>query len=124
VQTAAGSTAPLAELPLWDLLNIPGKASLDLWERLWRSGPPADVKRTVANHSLAAIGYQEYSRRLALDYGDPLPAGVVLVAATAHYSWEKIVRALGIGSNQLVYIPLDSRFWHASASAARPRRVR
>jgi glutamate/tyrosine decarboxylase-like PLP-dependent enzyme len=33
---------------------------------------------------------------------------VVLVAATAHYSWEKIVRALGIGSNQLGYIPLDT----------------
>jgi glutamate/tyrosine decarboxylase-like PLP-dependent enzyme len=100
----------VAELPLWDLLNIPGEASLDLWERLWRSGSPAEVKRAVANHSLAAIGYQEYSRRLALDYGDPLPAGVVLVAATAHYSWEKIVRALGIGSNQLVHIPLDTHY--------------
>jgi glutamate/tyrosine decarboxylase-like PLP-dependent enzyme len=110
VQTARGSTVPVADLPLWDLLNIPGKAGLDLWERLWSSGRPAEVKRAVANHSLAAIGYQEYSRRLALDYGDPLPAGVVLVAATAHYSWEKIVRALGIGSNQLVYIPLDTRF--------------
>ena len=101
---------PVADLPLWDLLNIPGEAGLDLWERLWSSAPPADVKRAVANHSLAAIGYQEYSRRLALDYGDPLRAGVVLVAATAHYSWEKIVRALGIRSNQLVYIPLDTRF--------------
>jgi tyrosine decarboxylase len=34
----------------------------------------------------------------------------VLVAATAHYSWEKIARALGIGSNQLVYVPLDACF--------------
>ncbi|MEA2723138.1 MAG: hypothetical protein QOH59_909, partial [Gemmatimonadales bacterium] len=110
VQTARGSTLPVADLPLWDLLNVPGAAGLDLWERLWSSGPTAEVKRAVANHSLAAIGYQEYSRRLALDYGDPLPAGVVLVAATAHYSWEKIVRALGIGSNQLVYIPLDAQF--------------
>jgi glutamate/tyrosine decarboxylase-like PLP-dependent enzyme len=110
VRMAAGRSVPVAELPLWDLLNIRGEDSLDLWERLWRSGPRTDVQRAVANHSLAAIGYQEYSRRLALDYGDPLPAGVVLVAATAHYSWEKIVRALGIGSNQLVYIPLDTRF--------------
>ncbi|HET7600722.1 MAG TPA: pyridoxal-dependent decarboxylase, partial [Gemmatimonadales bacterium] len=64
----------------------------------------------LTNHSLAAIGYQEYSQRLAFGYGDPLPAGVVLVAATAHYSWEKIVRALGIGSNQLEYVPLDRQF--------------
>jgi len=110
VQTSDGSTASIADLPLWDLLNIPLDASLDLWDLLWRSRAAADVQRAVANHSLAAIGYQEYSRRLAFDYGDPLPAGVVLVAATAHYSWEKIVRALGIGSNQLAYIALDSHF--------------
>ena len=110
VHTSGGSTASVADLPLWDLLNIPADASLDLWDLLWRSRAAEDVQRAVANHSLAAIGYQEYSRRLAFDYGDPLPAGVVLVAATAHYSWEKIVRALGIGSNQLVYIALDSHF--------------
>jgi glutamate/tyrosine decarboxylase-like PLP-dependent enzyme len=110
VQAADGTTARLGELPLWQLLNIPGPATLDLWDLLWRSAPRPDVQRALANHSLAAIGYQEYSRRLALDYGDPLPAGVVLLAATAHYSWEKIVRALGIGSNQLVYVPLDQRF--------------
>ena len=111
VRTSRGSTASsVTDLSLWDLLNIPVDASLDLWDLLWRSKPRVDVQRAVANHSLASIGYQEYSRRLALDYGDPLPAGVVLLAATAHYSWEKIVRALGIGSNQLVYVPLDAHF--------------
>jgi glutamate/tyrosine decarboxylase-like PLP-dependent enzyme len=107
VQLPHGGTAPIAELPLWELLNITNEATLDLWDQLWQSAPHPEVQRALANHSLATIGYQEYSRRLALDYGDPLPAGVVLVAATAHYSWEKIVRALGIGSNQLVYLPLD-----------------
>jgi len=101
---------PVVSMSLWELLNIPGGTTLDLWEALWAAAPHADVRRALTNHSLAAIGYQEYSRRLALDYGDPLPAGVVLVAATAHYSWEKIVRALGIGSNQLVYIPLDEHY--------------
>jgi glutamate/tyrosine decarboxylase-like PLP-dependent enzyme len=107
VRLPDGGEASIVELPLWDLPNVANGDSLDLWERLWASAPRPDVQRAFANHSLAAIGYQEYSRRLALDYGDPLPAGVVLVAATAHYSWEKIVRALGIGSNQLVHIPLD-----------------
>ena len=110
VRLPSGGTAPLAELPLWELLNVGNQSALDLWDRLWQSAPPADVRQALANHSLAAIGYQEYSRRLALDYGDPLPAGVVLVAATAHYSWEKIARALGIGSNQLVHVPLDRSF--------------
>jgi glutamate/tyrosine decarboxylase-like PLP-dependent enzyme len=107
VRLPRGERAPIGELPLWELLNLTGQDTLDLWERLWESAPHADVQRALTNHSLAAIGYQEYSRRLALDYGDPLPAGAVLVPATAHYSWEKIVRALGIGSNQLVHLPLD-----------------
>jgi len=107
VALPGGTAAPLQSLPLWELLNVTNGATLDLWDRLWTSAPPAEVRRALANHSLATIGYQEYSRRLALSYGDPLPAGVVLVAATAHYSWEKIVRALGIGSNQLGFIPLD-----------------
>jgi glutamate/tyrosine decarboxylase-like PLP-dependent enzyme len=110
VRLPGGSHAPIAELPLWELLNVTNADALDLWDLLWQSAPPGDVERAVANHSLATIGYQEYSRRLALGYGDPLPAGVVLVAATAHYSWEKIVRALGIGSAQLVHVPLDRCF--------------
>jgi glutamate/tyrosine decarboxylase-like PLP-dependent enzyme len=110
VRMPAGGTAPLLSLPLWELLNIPNAATLDLWDLLWASAPRPDVQRALANHSLAAIGYQEYGRRLAMAFGDPLPAGVVLVAATAHYSWEKIVRALGIGSNQLVFVPLDSSY--------------
>ncbi len=110
IRRVDGSSDPLASLPLWDLLNVSTSAALDLWDDLWRAAPPADVQRALTNHSLAAIGYQEYSRRLAFEYGDPLPAAAVLVAATAHYSWEKIVRALGIGSNQLVYVPLDTRY--------------
>jgi hypothetical protein len=35
---------------------------------------------------------------------------VVLVPSTAHYSWEKICRALGIGGAQLVHVPVDRRF--------------
>jgi tyrosine decarboxylase len=110
VRLPGGGTAPLAELPLWELLNLTNPDALDLWDRLWQAAPTADVQRAVANHSLAAIGYQEYSRRLALDFGDPLPAAAVLVAATAHYSWEKIVRSLGIGSNQLLHVPVDRWF--------------
>jgi len=128
VRLPGGTSAPIVDLPLWELLNITNQDTLDLWDRLWQSAPRPEVQRALANHSLAAIGYQEYSRRLALDYGDPLPAGVVLVAATAHYSWEKIVRALGIGSNQLVHVPLDDHYrmdpdalWERVSTLARRR---
>jgi glutamate/tyrosine decarboxylase-like PLP-dependent enzyme len=102
--------APLADMDLWEILNVPPPGALDLWEALWASAPKRDVQRALHDHSLQALGYQRYHARLARAFGDPLPPSVVLVPATAHYSWEKIVRALGIGSNQLIHIPVDERF--------------
>ena len=104
-----GSRAPLAGLGLFDLLNIRNADALDLWDRVVAAVPPADRRRVLDAHTLASTGYQEYTRRLARTYGDPLPDSVVLVAATAHYSWEKIVRALGIGSSQIRFVPVDAR---------------
>jgi len=105
-----GGTAPLRELDLFRLVNLRGPDVLDLREALYRAAPEAEVTRAVRDHSLQELGYQEYGRRLAGGFGDPLPPGVVLVAATAHYSWEKIVRALGIGARQLIFVPVDRRY--------------
>src|SRR5688500_9447580 len=110
VTLPGGNRAPIGELPLWELLNIDNGAALDLWHALWASASAADVRRAVAGHTLSDAGYQDYSLTLARRYGDALPAAVVLVAATAHYSWEKIARALGIGANQLVFVPVDRAF--------------
>jgi glutamate/tyrosine decarboxylase-like PLP-dependent enzyme len=103
-----GSVAMLSELDLWQLLNIRPSSSLDLWENLWRAAPRPAVENALRSHSLATMGYQDYSRQLAAEFGDPLPAGVVLAAGTAHYSWAKIVAALGVGSNQLVFVPVGA----------------
>lgn len=110
VRRPDGQRVPLSSLSLWELLNIRNEDALDLWRALWSAAPTDAISRALADHSLGSVGYQDYGRRLALDYGDPLPASVVLVAATAHYSWEKIVRALGIGSNQLMYVPVDEHY--------------
>ena len=110
VERADGSRASLRSLPLRDLVNIHPQNAMDLWGELWRGAPRAEVHRALQEHSLQHLGYQEYVARLDRAFGDPLPPSVVLVAATAHYSWEKIVRALGIGSNQLIFIPVDERY--------------
>lgn len=110
VRCPGGTTAPLRSLGLWDLLNIRNADALDLWDRLWASAEPTAVRSALAEHSLQAQGYQEYHRRIAAAFTDPLPPGVVIVSATAHYSWEKIVRALGIGSNQLLHVPVDTHY--------------
>jgi glutamate/tyrosine decarboxylase-like PLP-dependent enzyme len=102
-----GSTEDLRRLGLWELLNLRPGCALDLWDSLWSSAPKDVVSAALQSRSLATLGYQDYSQKLVAEFGDPLPAGVVLAAATGHYSWEKIVRALGIGSNQLVLVPVD-----------------
>jgi glutamate/tyrosine decarboxylase-like PLP-dependent enzyme len=106
VELPDDSRAPLSNLDLWQLLNIRPGASLDLWEKLWLAAPGPLIERTLKSYSLATLGYQDYSRQLAAEFGDELPAGVVLAAGTSHYSWAKIVAALGIGSNQLRFIPV------------------
>ncbi|MCU0620585.1 MAG: pyridoxal-dependent decarboxylase [Gemmatimonadales bacterium] len=110
VRLPGGSSAPVRTLGLFDLLGIRPDDALDLWDALRAAVPPAEWRTRVERHSLAWAGYQEYSRQLGRNFGDLLPDGVVLVAATAHYSWEKVIRSLGIGSRQLVYVPVDARF--------------
>ncbi|HEX6644261.1 MAG TPA: pyridoxal-dependent decarboxylase [Gemmatimonadales bacterium] len=105
-----GGRTPAAKLPLWELLNVDNAAALDLWHALWQSAPEADVSRALARHTLSDVGYQDYSLTLEKRFGDALPAAVVLVASTAHYSWKKIARALGIGANQVMHIPVDPHF--------------
>lgn len=110
VEGPGGGLTPLRSLSLRDLLSMRPSGSLDLWEQLWQAAPRDTVLKHLRRHSLQALGYQAYGDRLRDRFSDPLPPSVVLVAATAHYSWEKIVRALGIGSNQLRYIPVDDKF--------------
>ena len=107
VQRPDGATVPLASMGLYELLNLRGPAALDAWDALRQAVPRTAWPDVIDRHTLAHAGYQEYTRRLARHWGDPLPDSVVLVAATAHYSWEKIVRALGIGAEQLCFVPVD-----------------
>jgi glutamate/tyrosine decarboxylase-like PLP-dependent enzyme len=111
VELADGSAANLLELGLWELLNLPPATALDLSERLReRVDDPFRALELVGHHSLSRLGYQEFGRRLSGSFGDAFPPGVVLVPSTAHYSWDKICRSLGIGGAQVVHIPVDSRF--------------
>jgi glutamate/tyrosine decarboxylase-like PLP-dependent enzyme len=102
-----GECVPLGELGLWELLNLAPRAALDLRDALFAAADPIDARRALDAHSLSGAGYQDYTQQLARTYGDPLPAATVLVAASGHYSWEKIVRALGIGAGRLVHVPID-----------------
>jgi len=111
VELPDGDRSLVGELDLWRLLNIEYEAVLDLADNLEeRCGDPERALEAMGRHSLATLGYQEYGRRLSAAFGETFPDAVVLVPSTAHYSWEKICHALGIGSQQLVKIPVDRQF--------------
>jgi glutamate/tyrosine decarboxylase-like PLP-dependent enzyme len=111
VRLPDGGAAPVAELDLWRLLNVAPPDALDLADELRRrAGDPWRAVKAISLHSAEGMGYQEFGRRLASVFGDAYPSGVVLVPSTAHYSWEKTCRALGIGGSQLVHVPVDRRF--------------
>ncbi|MBL0179995.1 MAG: hypothetical protein IPP98_12830 [Gemmatimonadetes bacterium] len=103
-----GARRDLRDLSLWQLLNLEPADTLDADRELRRLLPPAEARAALDAHSLATIGYQDYARQLSSAYGDALAPGVVLVASTAHYSWEKITRALGIGGHCMVAVPVDA----------------
>lgn len=109
VRLANGSTAAISELGVWELLNVMPEDALDAMEFFHQATGP-DAEGLLSRHSLSALGHQEFGHRLAAGFGDALPPSVVLVPSTAHYSWEKLCRALGIGSAQLQKIPVDARF--------------
>jgi glutamate/tyrosine decarboxylase-like PLP-dependent enzyme len=117
VRLPTGDVAPLDALDLWALLNVGADDALDALDALLApTGAACDAAwaerawEAVRRHSLAGQGAQAFGLRLAREFGDALPPGVVLVPSTAHYSWAKSCRVLGIGETQLVHVPVDARF--------------
>ena len=76
----------------WELLNMSVKEILDILEK--------------NNDKIDAI--KEHSARA---FGSIIPKlGKVLVPQTKHYSWLKAVDILGVGSDNLIQVPVDDHF--------------
>lgn len=110
-----GQQEALGKLEIWDLLNLSPRGAMTLARNFQSQASqelqnPARARNLVTRHTLASLGYQEFGSRLRRDFGDDLPSAAVLVPSTAHYSWAKICRALGIGGNQLIKVPVDDRY--------------
>ncbi len=102
----------------WPLLNLDTDEALNLRSRLYaayaqrrRDLPQDEIKKQVdqrlSAYSVSGKGIQRFFSELG---GGPVAAPVVLVPATAHYSMQKVVEALGLGKQQIKMIPVDSRF--------------
>ena len=102
----------------WPLLNLDTDEALNLRSRLYAAHarrrtdlPQAEIKKQVdqrlAAYSISGKGIQ----RFFSDLGDEtVAAPLALVPATAHYSMQKVIEALGLGKQQIKMIPVDSHF--------------
>ena len=100
-----GGSARLVDLDAWGRLNLGVDEILALPTRLQDEfGISTDVLDAIlAGYSVQGLGLVQ----LTSAYLPGVPAGVVVGPGTMHYSWPKAAAILGIGSNQLVRIPVD-----------------
>ncbi len=100
----------LQELDDWALLNLPLAEILALPQRLAAAlrvqATPAEVH---AFRQALAEARVETTGLVAFAECHPACAEMVVLApVTAHYSWRKAARVLGLGAGQLLPIPVDS----------------
>lgn len=106
VPTCDGRRESLLTLDAWSLLNLKVDDILALPARLTAEYSIAGdtITKAMAGHSLQHLGIQELYRRAA---GDLLASPVLIVPATKHYSFPKAAAVLGIGSANVIDIPVD-----------------
>ncbi len=109
LQRADGQITTLQAMTPWELMNVPLDAALQLRDTLLRMPDPR-VRRRLDACSLASRGMLGFYRAFEAAFGEKLAEPVLLVPATKHYSWVKIVDLLGSGREQIVELPLDEHY--------------
>ena len=109
----------LQEMDAWELSNLSPREALDLKdefiEEYGRSNPKMDpdvasrkAMRVLKSHEILSLGDHAFFSRLS-KLGD-LNTPIILVPETMHYSWVKGAGAIGVGSDQIVTVPVDRKF--------------
>lgn len=111
VKTCTGSRARLIDLDSWYLLNLPIDEVIGLVARIEEASgvDQSVVRQAVDKYSVQNVGLVQFHQRYLDTYAQAMP--VVLVPATAHYSWPKTAAMLGLGTHtvKLIEVDLDGR---------------
>lgn len=102
----------------WRLCNLDADEALSLRAKLCeahaqrrpdltRAQIGRQIEQELAAHSISGKGLQRFFAELK---NDPVNPGVMLIPATAHYSMQKVVEALGLGKQQIEMVPVDRHF--------------
>jgi len=109
--TCQGRRARLIDLSLWELLNLPVDEVLGMAGRIESECgiDAAAVRAAIDAYSVQNLGLVAFQRRYLETDAQASP--VVLVPATAHYSWPKTGALIGLGTDAVraVEVDLDGR---------------
>ncbi len=90
----------------WELFNLPLDISLDYWQNYVKIAEKKNQQHlfeaTLNKYRPESLGLATFSQR----YWTIKPP-IVLVPSTAHYSWKKAAQVLGLGTEQMVKVPVD-----------------
>lgn len=106
VPTCDGRALALASLDTWSILNLKVDDILALPGRLEAEHGLSSgaITEAMSRHSLQHLGILEATRRYL---GDLKASPVILVPATKHYSFPKGAAVLGLGSANVIDVPVD-----------------
>jgi len=111
VATCRGGRDYLINLDLRSLLNLPIDEVIDMVANIKKqTGVDEEIIRhAVDQYSVQALGLVNFQQRYLDTYEQATP--VVLVPATAHYSWPKSAALIGLGTTAVkaVEVDLDGR---------------
>lgn len=103
----AGKEYKLVDMNSWQLLNIKTEHILDLTQRITDNyNIDSDTLNSALEpYLLQSSGFVDFNNKYLNGIGAPIVAGT----ATKHYSWPKNAAALGIGKDNFINIPVDSK---------------
>ena len=96
----------VAEADSWRLVNLPVADILNLYERVALLAPE---ERDILNEAIDAHRYELMGARAFFDEHSEIGDGIVIVPRTAHYSWAKAMRFLGLGEQNLWQVAVDGK---------------
>ncbi len=117
--TAGRDQKELGGMTAWELANLSPAGALDLRERFLlsyvkqhRELPDrealAKAVEALKRHDILSLGDHAFFTRLTGE--DLLQPGIMFAPQTIHYSWVKGPGAVGVGSQQVVPIPIDANY--------------
>ncbi|KAF8658188.1 hypothetical protein AX16_002110 [Volvariella volvacea WC 439] len=104
IRTACGKEKLFARCDTWELLNLPVATVLDLPDRIIKDH---GIDRAVLNEALEKYLIQSVGMRDLLNRWGIMKEPVLLVPSTKHYSWPKGAAIAGIGSKNVIDIPVN-----------------